>query len=669
MADKPTFPSLSWYYLENAYPSDGFASRLFFNGLFAIKLAPGLSNHPPMNKIYFSLLTTLLLAPLAALQAAIPIPENPLSSLKPEHPRLLATASDFARLKATIKSDPLAEKMSVAVIRQADAILNQPLPQHVLPDGKRLLQTSRDVKERMQTLGLAWQLTGDKKYPERAWKDLEAAGNFPDWNPPHFLDTAEMTRGFAIALDWMNEAWLPAQREQICRWIINLGLQPALDGYRDPKTHNGHQLRSTNNWGQVTNGGIGMGALAIADLHPKEAREALRYALECLQPSLSRYAPDGGWDEGYGYYIYAMEYATGILSSLECSLGTDFGLSKTPGYSLTPEFPLYLDGPCGCYFGFADCGGDHKISSIPYVGWVAARFANATAAASQRDKAVERPNAMGLLWLPPAAGQTKIAEPARVKAFSINAYCTLRSKWRDRDAGFVGFKAGDNKASHGHLDIGTFVYDVKGTHWAVDLGSDNYNLPDYFGKQRWTYYRLRAEGHNTFVVNPGQEPDQAPKAECPLTLCADRGNASVAVGDLGAAYPALASAKRGVRLANDGSLRIQDELDSAGKEASVLWFMHTPAKIEIASGGRSATLSRDGKILRAELVSPLDGRFESMEAAPLPSSPNPAGQKANQGITKLTVRSTCKYNQTIVVDLIPDGVDVFRLPITPLSRW
>jgi hypothetical protein len=148
----------------------------------------------------------------------IEIPADPLATLRTQHPRIMANVDDFARLKETLKTDPQASKMAQAVIRQADASLNKPLPMHILPDGKRLLSISRDVKNRIQALGLAWQLTGDKKYPDGAWRILQAAGNFPDWNPPHFLDTAEMTRAFAVGLDWMNEAWTPDQKEQI--WAL-----------------------------------------------------------------------------------------------------------------------------------------------------------------------------------------------------------------------------------------------------------------------------------------------------------------------------------------------------------------------------------------------------------------------------------------------------------------
>jgi hypothetical protein len=608
----------------------------------------------------FPLLGAVSFTPLSILN-------DPLGTLKPQHPRILATAVDFIKLKETVKADPDAAKMARYVILKADEDLAKPLLQHVIPDGLRLLATSREMKVRMLTLGLAWQLTGDKKYPKRAWNDLEAVGNFPDWNPKHFLDVAEMSLAFAVGLDWMNEAWTAAQKEQICQWIIKQGLEPAMIGYTDRNTKTYKMLRAAHNWGQVTNGGIGAGALAIADLHPDQAREPLRYALQCIQPSLASYAPDGGWAEGYGYYGYAMEYATAFLSSLQNSLGTDFGLSKIPGFSFAPDFPIYMEGPCGNYFGFADCGeGDHVVSSFPCAGWAAMHFTNSVSAANQRTKAIEHPSAMGLLWLPPEGDLSKIANSPRVKEFSEVGCATLRTKWGDTNAAFAGLKAGDNKVNHSHLDIGHFVYDAAAMHWVIDLGAENYNL---ISGARWDFYRLRAEGNNSLVVNPGRGPDQSPKANAKMVLCADRGDSCVAIADITTAYPDLISSKRGLRLANNGSLRIQDELDSGGKEASALCFMHTPATINISTDGHSATLSQEGRTLRAYLLSPADAKFETMAATPLPTSPNPLGQNANKGITKLVVRTAFKNKCTIVVDLTPEGEKLSTTTVIPLSSW
>ena len=77
----------------------------------------------------------------------------------------------------------------------------------------------------------------------------------------------------------------------------------------------------------------------------------------------------------------------------------------------------------------------------------------------------------------------------------------FRSSWEDPNALFLAVKGGDNKAPHAHLDLGSFVLDAGGVRWAADLGPDDYNLPGYFGKQRWGYYRMRTESHNTPLVD------------------------------------------------------------------------------------------------------------------------------------------------------------------------
>jgi len=82
----------------------------------------------------------------------------------------------------------------------------------------------------------------------------------------------------------------------------------------------------------------------------------------------------------------------------------------------------------------------------------------------------------------------------------------FRSEWNNPNALWIGFKGGVNNAPHGHLDLGTFVLEANGVRWAVDLGGDSYELPDYWdGKQggkRWSYYRLNNFGIIPFSRNP-----------------------------------------------------------------------------------------------------------------------------------------------------------------------
>jgi len=614
-----------------------------------------------------ALLGTVLCAAAAAPES-LPIPpaREILAKLHPGHPRLLASESDFARLKERVATDPQLKEWHARLRAEGRRLLDQPVSKYEIPDGLRLLSTSRRVLDRQQTLGLLHRLEGDRRYVERAWQELEAAVRFPDWNPRHFLDTAEMTHAFAIGYDWLYDQWTEAQRAVLRQAIVERGLKLGVACHRGGTTY-GWWTRSEHNWNQVCNGGIGMGALALADVEPELAGEFLAAALKSIQLPMRRFAPDGAWDEGPGYWNYATSYNVIFLAALETALGTDFGLSHIPGFAEAGMFPIYITGPLGKTFNYAD-GGEGAIRA-PQMFWLARRFDRPAYAAYERKVASADP--LDLLWFMP--GGSGKADLPLDRYFREAEVVTFRSAWEDRDALFVGFKAGDNKANHSNLDLGSFVLDALGVRWVADLGADNYNLPGYFGGQRWTYYRLRAEGHNTVILNPGPEPDQDPKGAARIAKYEARSDRAIAIADLTPAYAQQArQAKRGIAVLGRRQVLVQDEI-AADKPMEVWWFLHTPAEIQVAEDGRSAILMRDGRRLRAQLLSPDGARLTVMDARPLPTSPQPEQQARNEGIRKLAIHVTDAKDLRLAVLLVPlpEGERAAEPPpgLTPLSDW
>jgi len=597
---------------------------------------------------------------------ALPIPpaNEILTRLRTAHPRLLVSADEFAALRQRTTTNAVLQDWHRTLTDRAARMLDQAPSSYEIPDGLRLLSTSRRVVDRVYTLGLLYRLDGEARHAERAWQELQAAAAFPDWNPRHFLDTAEMTHAFAIGYDWLYDVWTPGQRDVLREAMVAKGFRPALEVYR----RNSGWPRVRHNWNQVCNGGIGMGALALADVEPAASGEILEAALRSLQLPMREYGPDGAWAEGPGYWRYATQYNVVFLAALESALGTDFGLGDIPGFREAGLFPIYLTGPLGRTFNYAD-GGDSAIRS-PEMFWLARRFGLPIYAAYERRLA--SPQALDPVWYRP---ELLPAEPAPLpldRYFRGAEVVTIRSAWDQRDALFLGFKGGDNKANHSNLDLGTFVLDALGVRWAVDLGADDYNLPGYFGNQRWTYYRLRAEGHNTVVLNPGTGPDQDPSAAARVLKFTAAKDRALAVTDLTAAYARHAqSVQRGVMLLDRQSPRprvlIQDEV-AAATPADFWWFLHTPAAIEIAPDGRSATLSREGQRLHAELLGPDLARFTILDARPLPGSPAPDGQNPNDGIRKLAIHLPATTDLRLRVLLQPVAAAPGDIPAPPAAR-
>lgn len=598
-----------------------------------------------------------------ALGVAVWAPQDWVAKVRKEHPRLLATTADFERLRQLVQTDEQAREFYQRLKSQADRICQELPSRYEIPDGLRLLATSRRVLLRTYTLALLYRLDGDRRYLERAWRELEAAANFPDWNPRHFLDTAEMAHAFAIGYDWLFSDWTDEQRRILREAMVTKGLQPALSVYREKRWWS----TARHNWNQVCNGGIGMAALALLDELPDLCGEILNHALQSLQIPMREFAPDGAWGEGPGYWNYATSYNCVFLAALETAVGTDLGLSQMDGFAETGLFPIYITGPTGRTFNFAD-GGDGTLRA-PQMFWLARKFNRPVYAWYARSTA--SPHPLDLLWLDKRGHDPQTEGLPLDKYFRRVEVVTMRTAWNDRNALFVGFKAGDNKFNHSHLDIGTFVLDAMGHRWAVDLGADNYNLPGYFGAQRWTYYRLRAEGHNTLFINPSQEPDQDPRAEAKIVRFVSQPDRAFAIADLTSAYAKHGAEKvmRGILLDRQRrEVIVQDEV-TLKQAGDVWWFMHTPAQVQLSEDGKTATLTQGMATLQAVLLSPKDARFAVMDAKPLPTSPNPLGQNPNNGIRKLAVHLSQTASMQLIVLLSLQREVQSPQALKPLMAW
>ena len=484
-----------------------------------------------------------------------------------------------------------------------------------------------------------------------------AAAAFPDWNPSHFLDTAEMAHALGIGYDWLYDELSDAERATIRTAIVEKGLRPAEPLYKSDSW----QVACDHNWNQVCNGGLTIGALAIAEDEPELAAYVVENAVRLLPNALMSYAPGGGWAEGPGYWGYATRYTCYMLAALESALGHDFGLSYMEGFGETGYFPLHFSGPTGRTFNYAD-GSDFPRPAAHM--WYLARRFEAPVFASYQRRHIGQAEALDLIWYTPEDESPAEAHmPLDVLYGGIDVVF-MRGAWGDDEATFVGFKGGDNEANHSHLDLGTFVLDLLGKRWAVDLGPDDYNLPGYFGAERFTYYRLATRSHNTLTF--GGE-NQARHAKAPIISFGSTPKRAWAVTDLTAAYAGHAeSARRGVALIERRAVLVQDEIQATGGQSQVTWRMLTPAAVEVR--GERAILSQGDARVEARIVGGDGLVFETAPAA----APEREGQQPD--VTELVIHMPLvDAANTLAVLFVPvtddaDGIGE-DLSITPLNEW
>ncbi len=610
-----------------------------------------------------------------------------LSSLESGHPRLMLTPRRLRTLREISADDAPRARLRLELRCSADRMLTEPVVRYERV-GPRLLAQSRTCLGRIFTLALASRIFDDVRYAERAWREMQGAAAFPDWNPSHFLDAAELCAAFAIGYDWLH-AWLGPDRRRFLReTIVAKGLQPGRE------EHAGQIAARSNNWNPVGNGGLVLAALAIAEDEPGWAESMLGLMQSSLGSALQHYAPDGAWHEGPGYWKYGTTYLVMLLDSLQTAMADDGGWSRSSGLDRTGWFFCDAISPGIRTFNFADSS-MHPGTS-PALFWLAHRYAQPRladvehcllahflerlAAARRADVRRLAPTmrnddselkdllcsnrffALELLWYHPGSGGPL---PPVASACYRGVVDVAFLRGRGEEEFFVGFKGAGMPNAHAHLDAGGFVLEAFGERWASDLGPDDYDLPGYWemteGGRRWDYFRLGSLSHNVVTINGA---NQRTPCRAPLTRFAGGIEASSAVADLGEAYAAqAATCLRGVAVA-PGFVTVQDEVTGLHDGDEARWALLTAAQIEFA--GDIARLRLNGKELAARIVGSVPVKWQVEPATPPTAVENP-----NRGYRLLTARVRLRRGEVtrFGVTFSAPGKIPRLSSLTPLEAW
>lgn len=572
------------------------------------------------------------------------------------HPRLLADADDFARLRAD--TNELVRIGRERVLFEAEQMRRFPLPARQL-EGRRLLAVSQRALSRILALAMAYRLGGDVRFAERALAEAEAVCAFRDWNPSHFLDTAEMALAVAVAYDWLYDAMPPERRAKIRDGLLRHGLREPNGA---PKS--GGWAKATNNWGPVCHAGLAAGAVAVMEDEPALAEKILVRAALALPAPMRSYAPDGGYPEGPGFYWgYATDFTAVAIEVLERACGEDFALCRQPGFRETVDYMDLMTGPSGLKFNYADAGisprQDLLARRATQAGcwWLARRFgrpdalatfeiplyrahcADRTELAPTPRRAFQRLFPLTLLWLQPAPPAACTSAPLCRLLDGEVPVSVQRSGW-DADAWFVGLKGGSPSASHGHMDAGSFVLDAKGVRWAVDLGSEDYHRMESAGRNlwstaqksdRWKMFRLGPAGHNILRVN---ESAQYVGGFARFASFSD-GPVPKAALDLLTLYPGVSHASRTGTLLPGGGYVLEDAVEGLAPGSVVRWQMLTPARVKDARGNRLVLARRRPDREEAELVLTVSDRYARWEVEDVGAAQGP-DESPNPGVTRVS---------------------------------
>lgn len=572
---------------------------------------------------------------------------NVVKKMKKVHPRIL----DRLEILKTIQNKNEYNKRLYKKIKvYADKCLKEPLL--TLKDSKSKLLFVRDILDRVFVFGFMHINEGDEYADFLKLQLIEALNLYRTFNLENsddVLECSELTVALCVAYDWLYDS-LNDDEKLAIRESIKVHAKTSLEFYNPPYTNNATQV---NNWNSVFSGSNIVAGLTMYGEDDSDVWENLICgAIRSITLPISEFCPNGGFPEGVGYWQYQVQYIVYALASLNNCLGTDFNLSKMPGMEKTGLFPIYLHNNNFFPFNFSDAGTYPAVTA--FMNWFGSRF-DLPEVFSYNDavnpEGVNYNHWVGahydiitMLWRDDSPSDSYKLLPKSCIYKGRQQVMTIRNSW-DENGIFIGFKGGYNQLPHCNLDIGTFVYDRYGIRWFTEIEGEDYSSGGYwdFKSGRWKYYSQRAEGHNTIVVNPSENPDQ----DIYATSEVDMISCNSGTIDITKAYPCLEKGSRTFMLDGE-TTSIKDELHFKQK-SDVYWFFHTIADVDIISEN-TVSLSLDGKRIKVSFDMPYGAEIKCMDAKSM-KLPQSTNHTQTEGIRKLCVKISGVKDVTLVTTI------------------
>jgi hypothetical protein len=559
------------------------------------------------------------------------------------HPRLIFTSNDILQLKSLILTDANAKASYDEIISQANSILGRGILTYGLDGANlRISNIHTFANDHVPYLVLAYQLTRDNRYALRCWQQVDEMTRWPDWGANrHFLDTGIGAKGIALVYDGLYDYLTTDQRTKIVEALRKFALEP---GKTQIETGTGawKWYLSENNWNGICHGGLIMAALAVYESDPIFMSKVIQLCANGIVPYMKSLEPDGASEEGMSYWSYGLTNTFLAYESMMNVLSTTYGLADFPGFKKTPWFPYKVSGPAGTatvgddylYYGTANL----YLSNF----WYGYHFNDAAFSKTHFDACLTRNSGKTVKfngWTDFLYYRPVLVSQGSSSAASLSGYVKgmefmyVNEKNSDSNALYVGMHGGDNNASHGHLDAGTFFIQAFGENFAVgNLGGEDPYPADYFtvttpsyndfptstanNRGRFYYYRVRTEAKNCLVFNPDARPEQNPLGVAVVSKEANDNSGGYYVLNLTDCYKRdLTTYSRGIKLnRNIGVITLQDEFITI-RNSTVYWLMHSPATdgLLISSDGKTATMTKNGKIFYAIIKSPSNARFDKVD--------------------------------------------------------
>jgi len=432
----------------------------------------------------------------------------------PAHPRMLATARDIARARERIKNDPRIKRIFDQFIRHCDnAMIGNP---------DKLSGGVWHAQSWGQTLGMAYQLTGDRKYADEAKLYLERLMgpitvkgkqikqlNYTEGAAREF-GASEVAREMPAVYDLIYDALTPAERTRYGAKLQEIAqlVEDTTKRYRFSDMCNQVYVKNATYF----MAGIALLGDGICDTKAEEwFHRADRELHERLIPASNLWAADdGGWGEGPGYAGFTQNRFNSEVQAWTAATGEDL-LSRANFFRYLLHWKLWITRP---HDGKTQRFNDSNFypPSISWPALLASRYRDPRAqylANRHLEQAMKDSYSYHcadlwryVLWYDPDLEEEPLtySDQPMARHFEGVGQVVFRSGW-DKDATFGVLKCQSFRSfGHRHADENEFIITKKGA-LAIDSGVDQRSPREHVRN-----YFTQTIAHNTVTVrNPDED--------------------------------------------------------------------------------------------------------------------------------------------------------------------
>jgi hypothetical protein len=373
----------------------------------------------------------------------------------------------------------------------------------------------------------------------------------------------------------------------------------------------GHRL---NNWNPWINSNL-LTTNLLLEPDAARRRQAISKILRGVDKYLEQYSPDGGCEEGPGYFVMSACTFYECCWTMESATGGAGRVLTHPFIKKMEHFIADVHIAGDYYVNYADAHGkDGPPAELIYrigagVGDTALKEFGAFHVAAKAP-AIDAPRLQDSRYIdmylsrmvPDILSTAEARRTPKVDALERDSWypalklMTARAKAGTTDGFYLAVQAAQNQRSHGHNDSGSFIVFHDGKPVFIDVGPEAYSAKT-FSPDRYSIWTMQSAYHNLPTVGGVMQSSQKAEYKASNVIYAnDEAHAGLRM-NLATAYPVeagIAEWNRSIVLErNENRVRLTEDF-KLGRKASVALTFMTPRLPDVGKAGRVTMSVVDG---------------------------------------------------------------------------